>query len=302
MEKWQKIEIVINRLLNNIFRILSALFSKITPAKFKKCSTESAAARKKTQFAQKLIALQTTLTNWSLKRRKQISNISSNTQGYILSIVLKARSIKASSFKPQGLTLLFGSIFGPLFLKVRKWFLALRPRTIALTTSSVAIFALASIQIYQNSQKIAEDNGIVEAQNLVEDLEKAGALSRRPASHGKVRQILTVTSVNMPVYLGSPKDLSSVLLDFTVITTNRTVKNFLNENELLIRDKLTNSIHPILPEFTLTIEGKEIIKDKIRRDLNELIHELDKSGNYQDLISDDMVAIESVHVDALLAN
>lgn len=302
LEKWQKIENLINQVLGNILRVLSMVVSKVTPAKIKRMATTKKTKKHSPGIGARLIALQRKLTDWALGRKKQIEGVASNAQGYILSVVLKARSIKVSSFKPKGVALLLTGLFTPIFLKARAWLLSLKPTTIAIGATGIAVFSLASIQIYQNSKQIAEESGLSQAQNLVEDLEQAGALSRRPASHGKVRQILTVTNVNMPVYLGGPKDLTSVLLDFTIITTNRTVKNFLDQNELLVRNKLTNSVHPILPEFTLTTEGKDIIKEKIRNDLNELIRELDESGKYQDLINDDTLAIESVHVNSLLAN
>lgn len=304
MEKWQKIEILINKFLNIIFGFVADIALKLTPKKFKvtRSAPKKPRSSESKSFRTRLLALQARLTHWVLNRKKSVQGIASNTQGHVLAIVIKARNIKASSFKPKGIFLAIAALFTPLYHKIRNWVLSLKPTTIALSASAVAIFILASVQIYHNSQEIAEESGLTVHEQLVEELEKAGELTRRPASHGKVRQILTVTNVNMPVYLGGAKDLSSVILDFTVITTNRTVRNFLDQNELLIRDRLTNTVHPTLPEFTLTTEGKDIMKQKIKDELNKLIKELDKSDEYQDLISDEAFAIEDVYVNSLLAN
>ena len=304
MEKWQKIEKLINNFLNTVLGFLSKIAIKLTPKKIQSANQKSKkkSSSDSTSFKTRLLALQAKLTNWAIERKKGVEGIASNTQGHVLALVIKARNIKASSFKPHGLFLTVGALFTPLLTKVKTWALSLRPTTIALTTSAVAIFSLAGLQIYNNSKEIAKESGLTEPQELVEELEKAGALSRRPAAYGKSRQLFTVTNVNMPVYLGNAKELSSVILDFTVITTNRTVRNFLDENELIIRDRLTNSIHPTLPEFTLTTEGKDIMKQKIKDELNILIKELDKSGEYQDLISDEAFGIENVFVNSLLAN
>ncbi len=302
MEKWQKIEVIINRILGQIFAFISICAHKITPAKFKKLGSKKQKDQAPSKLKKKFIALQAKLTSWALERKKGVQKIASNSQGYAISLVLKARSIKIQNLKVKGLGLAVIALISPLFLKVKSWLITLKPTTIALSVSSLAIFSLAGLQIYRNSQQIAEESGMSTQVELIEELEKAGKLSRRPASHGKARQILTVTNVNMPVYLGKSTDLSSVILDFTIITSNRTTRNFLYENELLIRDKLTNSIHPTLPEFTLTTEGKEIIKQKIKDDLNKLIKELDQSKEYQDLVHDEALGIEDVYVDALLAN
>ncbi len=301
MEKWQKIEAIINRILGQIFALVASLTSKITPAKFKSAKQRKQAPGP-SKFKEKFLAYQTALTNWALKRKQGVQKVASNSQGYAISIVLKARSIKLSSFKPHGMLLAIAALFTPIFLKIKSWVVTLKPTTIALSISSFAIFSLAGLQIYQNSKEIADESGMITKVELVEELEKAGEISRRPANHGKIRQILTVTNLNMPVYLGKSTDLSSVILDFTIITTNRTTRNFLFENEILIRDQLTNSVHPTLPEFTLTTEGKEIIKQKIKDDLNALIKKLDQSEEYQDLIKDEALGIEDVYVDALLAN
>lgn len=305
MEKWQKIEDLINRFLGQLIGLFATIVSKLTPEKFKTLQQkrkEQERNQKPSALKEKFISLQGKLNNWALARKKTAQNIAANSQGYAVSIVLKVRSIKVSSFKPQGMLLAITAFFTPLFLKVKGWIATLKPTTIALSVSSLAIFTLAGLQIWHNSQEIAEESGMTTQVELVEELEKAGALSRRPASHGKVRQIMTVTNLNMPVYLGKSTDLSSVILDFTIITSNRTTRNFLYENEILVRDRLTNTVHPTLPEFTLTTEGKEIMKQKIKDDLNQLIKELDKSKEYQDLIKDEALGIEDVYVDALLAN
>lgn len=302
MEKWQKIEAFINQILGQVFALLASLVRKLTPAKLQKIGTKKKANKAPSSLKNKFITFQQKLTEWALERKKKAQKVAANSQGYAISLVLKARSIKIQQLKPKGMVLALLALITPLFLKVKSWLVTLKPTTIALSVSSLAIFSLAGLQIYRNSEQIAEDSGITTQVELVEKLEKAGEISRRPASHGKAKQILTVTNLNMPVYLGKSTDLSSVILDFTIITTNRTTRNFLFKNEILIRDRLTNSVHPTLPEFTLTTEGKEIIKQKIKDDLNKLIKELDQSKEYQDLVHDEVLGIEEVFVDALLAN
>ena len=79
-------------------------------------------------------------------------------------------------------------------------------------------------------------------------------------------------------------------MDFTLVASNRYIKEYFYENIHLVKDRLNSSVHPIIPEFPLEQEGKQIIKDKIRLEVNKLIKDLRIKGH-----------IDKVHIHSILA-
>ena len=81
--------------------------------------------------------------------------------------------------------------------------------------------------------------------------------------------------------------------DFTVEGSNRYIAAYFSSrvNENLIKDKLNNSIEPIVPSFPLEEEGKRIIKLKIKEEINELVQKLKIKGY-----------ISKVYINNVLAN
>jgi hypothetical protein len=61
------------------------------------------------------------------------------------------------------------------------------------------------------------------------------------------------------------------MFDYSVLASNRNVILYLKDNEYKIRDKLSTEVEPVIPRLPLEEEGRGIIKDKIRYELNELL-------------------------------
>ena len=51
----------------------------------------------------------------------------------------------------------------------------------------------------------------------------------------------------------------------------------------MIRDRLNSSLQAVVPNFPLEPEGKKIIKEKIRREVNHLIEDLKIEGRVDEV-------------------
>lgn len=141
----------------------------------------------------------------------------------------------------------------------------------------LAISIIASIQIYQHSQKIIEK---------MTDQTRAPASLRkmnRAVYFGIKRKHTQMSGLQIPIYYqkDTKKRVGSVQIDFVLETSNRYLKQYIENNDHEIRSRLHTNLAPMDPQFIQTDEGREIIKSKVRHELNELIREKKIKGKIQ---------------------
>ena len=83
------------------------------------------------------------------------------------------------------------------------------------------------------------------------------------------KQILT-EAVKLPVLVKS-KRIPSLELSFVAEASNHFILNFFKKYEYRIKDHLYTTIAPTIPNFIFTEEGKKVIADKIRDEINFLL-------------------------------
>lgn len=93
----------------------------------------------------------------------------------------------------------------------------------------------------------------------------------RPEYYRKSDRSYSLANVDFQVFEEDLKRNHQVYIDFTVVASNRNIVNFLKTHEELIRDRLSTNVEPILPHLPIEDEGKRIIKDKIRDELNSIL-------------------------------
>lgn len=105
----------------------------------------------------------------------------------------------------------------------------------------------------------------------------------RPAYYKKATKHATFTNLRLPVYVPEVNEVRSVDIDFTATMTTRESKIFLEKMEFQLRDHLILEIEPSLASFPITDEGKEIIRQKLTRELNAFLKTHKITGNVEDL-------------------
>jgi flagellar basal body-associated protein FliL len=93
----------------------------------------------------------------------------------------------------------------------------------------------------------------------------------RAEYYRKNERSYSLQNVDLQVFQEDLKRNHQVYIDFTVVGSNRNIVLFLKDHEALIRDRLSTNVEPILPRLPIEDEGKRIIKDKIRDELNEIL-------------------------------
>jgi hypothetical protein len=220
--------------------------------------------------------------------KKWLMMVPTKLQHILGQFIEKLQSLKAKKLRPTEAIMVVAAFLAPLLYKLKGWWAGLRPETIALTIIGSAAFGLTTLGLVTSTQKMTEDEGV--AREPAAKVERATKISTRPHYYKVNEKQFTVLNVQMPIYVGGVNEIRSLRVDLTITPSNRYIKEFLYDNEYLVQDKLNSTIRPIVPEFPLEEEGKRILKEKVRLELNELLEKLEIKGE-----------IKEVHIHSMLA-
>ena len=121
------------------------------------------------------------------------------------------------------------------------------------------------------SKKLSEKTTKTDQAVEVEEVKDGDAISRRRGYKRAKEKHFVIRNVSLPVYFSTKTKYKKLIIDFDIKSSNRYIKAYFDSNLHLVKDKLNNSLEPISVSFPLNDEGKMIIKNKIKREMNELI-------------------------------
>lgn len=94
---------------------------------------------------------------------------------------------------------------------------------------------------------------------------------------------LTIQNIKVPLQVERAGKITSITVDFSLRTTTKFAKIYLENNEHKLRDYFFTSVEPILSDFVIEQEGKEVIKEKIKADLHQFLIEQKVEGEVDDV-------------------
>lgn len=89
----------------------------------------------------------------------------------------------------------------------------------------------------------------------------------RPDYYKKSEKYFELLSLRIPVYFAEINELRTIDIDLSATMTTRHSKNQLEKLEIQLRDHFVLNLEPIKTEFTLTSEGREIIRQKLEKEI-----------------------------------
>ncbi len=275
MKKWQKIEATLNAWLFEFGKSIDLLFRRIIK---KEKSVEPKVIQPK--LSKKEYFLKTLNT---VKRK--IDTASAPIRNKSQKIISAIQSIDVKKVNSK---VFFASAFGVItafLVKVKFWYVGLRPESILIFTVSSTVVSLSSINLYKASQAMIKESLKKEKEKEIDQVAQAAAPARRPAYYKLERLLFAVQEINFPVIIeNQSSDVKTLLIDVEIQTSNRYIREYLNQNEHLVKDILSRELRPVIPSFPLEDEGKAIIKAKIIDELNELLQSLNIKGTIDDVL------------------
>ncbi len=121
---------------------------------------------------------------------------------------------------------------------------------------------------------------------LLTKIEIKVKLSPRPSYYRINERSYSMKNVDLQLFQEDLNRNHQVYIDFTLIASNRNIILFLKGNEAMVRNQLSTNVEPILPRLPAEDEGKRIIKDKIRDEINDLLKKENIEGKILEVYLD----------------
>lgn len=295
LNKIEKLEKILNRALESIGKLLVAIWLKVVPVKIlnklaaAKLAIKGYVAKIRDFVIQKLLYLKGRLSYLKGRLQGRVSHrIQDKKTGKDQDVLeawekppLKQKALeKVGEFKSFLLkTPLRGKAEG-IANQLTKLLerLGTVPKTQALIAASAMLMIFfGTYSVYVSSEKIYMKEWGSRAPASADEYLK------RPEYLKYKKRTLKVFNVKIPVYVESVKSIQSVTVDFTVRTETRFARQFLEEYEYKLKDYFFMTTEPMTSTFPLEEEGKMILKDKIKDELNIFLDEEKVEGEVLDV-------------------
>lgn len=138
---------------------------------------------------------------------------------------------------------------------------------------------ISTVVIFKTGKKISFDND--EAHRAPASVEEDKFV--RPAYYKKQTRDFQINAVKIPIYYSDINEYRSVMVDLSILLSNRNSKNYLSENEQILRDHFIMHIEPTVASFNLESEGKEIIRHVIENETTAFLKDHEIEGEAQEV-------------------
>ncbi len=112
----------------------------------------------------------------------------------------------------------------------------------------------------------------------------------RPVYFRQAERMITIEDINLQIFLEDTHRNRQVWLDFSALTSNRNAALYLKDHVVEIKDYLTTNVEPVLPQLPVEEEGRLIIKEKIRSELNQFLEKNAIEGKILEIYIDYLMA------------
>lgn len=160
-----------------------------------------------------------------------------------------------------------------------KWMSHLSPVALIVLCSFTLGSLVSSVVIFNTGKKLSLHN--TEAHRAPASVEEEKFV--RPDYYKKQTRDFQINAVKIPIYYSDINEYRSVMVDLSIILSNRNSKNYLSENEQILRDHFIMHIEPTIASFNLESEGKEIIRHMIENETSVFLKEHQIEGEAQEV-------------------
>lgn len=275
----EKLENLINKILLHLGEVFARLMVKIIPAPLMKIFYKISSAIEGLRNLPTLIMKSAPKLIASAKDFAKAYDFKSKLkETQALAIAQYTKSQESGSAKLTGLkkTLLMP------FLMIEQWVkgLSLTQSFFLFSFTVASFFALAGM-VYTGNRLYSQYQMANRAPASVAVVEEIK--SDRPDYYKQQNRAFSVSSLRLPVFFGNLGQLRSIDVDFSATLSNRLARMKLEKFEFQLRDHLILEVEPMTADFPLAEEGKDILKDKLLREVNDFMKTNEIEGEVQEI-------------------
>lgn len=161
-----------------------------------------------------------------------------------------------------------------------KWAKSLSPGQFLLLFSSTLASIMAILGITINSYRLVEKSSQMSRSPASIEVEN---LYDRPGYYKKETREVSFTNVKLPVFVMGITELQSLMIDFSVNTSNRATRQWLEKHEFQVRDHLVLTVEPLLPAYPMTDEGRVVLTEKLKHEINTFLKTREVEGEVKEV-------------------
>lgn len=114
-------------------------------------------------------------------------------------------------------------------------------------------------------------------------------LSARPVYYRLSERMLAIEDINLQLFLEDTRRNKQAWIDFSIQASNRNVILYLKEHDVELKDHLSTNVEPIIPQLPVEDEGRQIIKDKLKSEINQFLEKNKIEGNILEIYIDYLI-------------
>ncbi len=92
------------------------------------------------------------------------------------------------------------------------------------------------------------------------------------------RKTITIRNVKLPIFVESVNKISSITIDFSVRTSTRFARHYLEEYEYKLKDYFFTMVEAVVSDFPMETEGKEVLKETIMIEVENFLNDNNIEG------------------------
>lgn len=218
-------------------------------------------------------------------------------KGKVLALANQAKNIdvaklreKIKSISVKGLIEKGKEKSGVYWVKLKNYPKTIAPQSYVLGSIGLVLVSISLFFIIGQIKEIERISNPEDHQALIKQLEKSMTTSKRPDYYKAYDRQFIIYNVVLPVYVHKKSAIRSLIIDFSVTASNRYICEYFKINEHLIKDHINRVMEPMIPEFPLEKEGKQIIKKKLVKEINILLTKKGIKGNIQNIMFHSIIA------------
>jgi hypothetical protein len=126
--------------------------------------------------------------------------------------------------------------------------------------------------------------------DVLKNIKIKQVFSSRPVYYRQTERMLSIEEINLQLFLEDTHRNRQVWVDFSVLASNRNVILYLKDHNVELKDHLTTNVEPVIPQLPIEAEGRQIIKEKLRFEINKFLEDNHIEGKILEIYIDYLLA------------
>jgi hypothetical protein len=276
LEKFNKIEEKVNTLIQRVLDFIIKILNKMIPPKYiNKAKLFFHKISQRIQVLQDKLSFYIEKSLQKINEKRKTASEKAKRIKQLPYIEIGKDLVTPSSAKSK--VSFLGKLFKKGFEGVEKKASNFGPAQLSMAFIATVIITIGLISVVGGAKKIVEMENPERAPASVQEFKYS------PKYRLFVKRTMKVMNVKIPIYRKNVKEIRSVTVDFTVRTTTRFAKKYLEHYETQLKDHFFTNTQPVISSFPIEEEGKQVFKEKIAIDLNNFLKENNVEGEVEEV-------------------